>query len=67
MNEFCQIFSVKVDGSLGNTLAGAIHNHAIRNRDSIDCGYEIELGGRKIQVHAMDEQLIKQVKVFDLA
>lgn len=65
MKEFNDLFKMDIDVSRGYTVAGAIYNIAKTNKDVIKSGYVVELGTRKLEVYAMDDHLIKQVKVFD--
>lgn len=65
MREFNDLFKMDIDVSRGHTVAGAIYNIAKADNEVIQPGYVVEMGNRKLEVYAMDDHLIKQVKVFD--
>lgn len=65
MKEFNEIFKTEIDLSRGYTVAGAIYNSAKSAKDEIKAGYLVDLGSCKLEVYSMDDNLIKQVKVFD--
>jgi len=65
MQEFNEIFKMDIPPSKGYTVAGAIYNAAKENRDEIRAGYMVDVGTRKLEVYSMDDNLIKQVKVFE--
>ena len=64
MKEFNDIFKTDIDISRGYTVAGAIYNAAKERHEIIKPGYIIDIGKRKVEVYSMDDNLIKQVKVF---
>lgn len=65
MKEFNEFFHTDIDPTKGYTVAGAIYNAAKINRDEIKAGYMVDIGTRKLEVYSMDDNLIKQVKVFE--
>ncbi len=65
IKEFNDIFKTDFDVSRGYTVAGVIYNAAKKRGDDIKPGYVIDVGERKLEVYSMDDNLIKQVKVFD--
>lgn len=65
MKEFNDIFKTNLDISRGYTVAGAIYNEAKERREEIKAGYLVDIGSNKLEVYSMDDNLIKQVKVYD--
>ena len=65
MKEFNNLFKMDIDISRGYTVAGAIYNIAKADKEDISPGYVVEIENRKFEVYSMDDNLIKQVKIFD--
>lgn len=65
MKEFNNLFKMDIDLTRGYTVAGAIYNIAKDEKEDIKPGYIVDLENRKLEVYSMDDNLIKQVKVFD--
>lgn len=56
---------MNINNSLGNTVAGLIHNLAIKRGDSLEVGYAVVVEDKEFQIYSMDADLIKQVKIFE--
>ncbi len=57
--------NMTIGNELGNTVAGLIYNIAATRGDHLEVGYSVVIEDKEFQVHSMDSDLIKQVKVFE--
>lgn len=66
IHDFNKLFNTKVSRVEGHTIGGLIYNMATEKSDDIVSGYTIEVEGHEVEVYSMDDQLIKQVKIYKL-
>ncbi|MFZ7133260.1 MAG: transporter associated domain-containing protein [Eubacteriales bacterium] len=63
VKELNDYYNINIDDRHGTTIAGVISNLARYNNQRIKSGLEVLYGMNKFEVYAMDENLIKKVRI----
>lgn len=65
IDELNEKLGMNMNSTLGNTVAGLIYNLAKHRGDQLEVGYSVVVEDKEFQIHSMDADLIKQVKICE--